>query len=550
VAVSGELESFPGGWNTHAGREQAYIDAGYWRPDTLVDVIRGHAATQPNGVAYYDGDVPWSWSVVDEASDALAGALLEAGLERGAPIAVLLPDGAAVHIGFLAAEKAGLVAVGIGARSGLAEIAHLVGKTRARVVLSGAVHDGGPAPALVDALRAQGLTIEHHLIVDDDLQGVSIDGSRRTSTGATADRRADIDARRFGPNELSFINSTSGTTGMPKCVMHNQNRWWYFHLLANRAANFTGDDVFFSAVPMPFGFGLWTSHFSPAYLGVPVGTMQRFSPRTMIASIEKQRTTVLACVSTQFIMMLNRAESAEHDLSSLRVLFTGGEAVPYERAAEFEDRFGCTVLQFYGSNETGALSYTSLTDSRQVRLTTAGRLIPEMDVIMVDAARQRVPLHGTSAQPACKGPATALGYFDDEKANHELFTDDGWMLMGDIVEIDEDDCLRVVGRVADFIIRGGKNISAPSVEAEVATHPAIDLVAAVPDPDPVLGERVGLYVTLKPDMELTLEELVEHLRARGMSKDYLPERMTVVDEMPMAPGGKIAKGLLRKQAAA
>jgi acyl-CoA synthetase len=271
----------------------------------------------------------------------------------------------------------------------------------------------------------------------------------------------------------------------------------------------------------------------------------------MVRAIEQQRTTVLACVSTQFIMMLNLPEVAEHDLSSLRVMFTGGEAVPYERAAAFEDRFGAKVLQFYGSNETGALSRTTLSHSRDDRLVTAGTLIDEMDVIVLDADRQVVEPGADgirSGQPACKGPATSLGYWDDEAANRELFTEDGWMLMGDIVEVDAHDRLRVVGRVADFIIRGGKNISAPEVEAEVATHPAVALVAAVPDPDPVLGERVALYVTLHPGATLELDELVAHLRSRGMSRDALPERLTVLSEMPMSSGGKIAKGALRQRA--
>ena len=153
-----------------------------------------------------------------------------------------------------------------------------------------------------------------------------------------------------------------------------------------------------------------------------------------------------------------------------------------------------------------------------------------------------------SGQPACKGPATSLGYWDDEAANVELFTDDGSMLMGDIVEIDAEGRLQVIGRVADFIIRGGKNISAPALEAEVATHPAVALAAAVADPDPVLGERVAVYVTLHPGAGLELDELVAYLRARGMSRDALPERLTVLSEMPMSSGGKLAKGSLRQRA--
>ena len=146
------------------------------------------------------------------------------------------------------------------------------------------------------------------------------------------------------------------------------------------------------------------------------------------------------------------------------------------------------------------------------------------------------------------GPAVCLGYWGDEEANTKLYTADGWMLMGDIVEIDAEGELKVVGRTSDFIIRGGKNISAPAVEEEVGTHPAVAMVAAVPVPDPVFGERVAAYVELKPGASLTLEGLVEHLRARGVSKEWFPERLAVLDQLPRSSGGKVAKGDLREDA--
>ncbi len=130
------------------------------------------------------------------------------------------------------------------------------------------------------------------------------------------------------------------------------------------------------------------------------------------------------------------------------------------------------MLQFYGSNETGALSYTTSADTRQHRLRTAGRVIEDMQVRLFEPdTGADVTGRPGRGQPGCLGPALALGYWGDEAANRQLFTADGWMLMGDIVEIDDDGYLTVVGRTSDFIIRGGKNISAPAVEEEVGTHP-------------------------------------------------------------------------------
>ncbi|HEX3980309.1 MAG TPA: 2,3-dihydroxybenzoate-AMP ligase, partial [Acidimicrobiales bacterium] len=134
---------------------------------------------------------------------------------------------------------------------------------------------------------------------------------------------------------------------------------------------------------------------------------------------------------------------------------------------------------------------------------------------------------------------------DDDAANAELLTDDRWMLMGDIVEVDAEGYLRVVGRTSDIIIRGGKNISAPAVEAELAEHPDVAMVAAVAMPDPVFGERVCVYVVTRGEAVLTLADLTGFLDRRGISKEWFPERLELVDDLPRSSGAKVAKGELR-----
>jgi acyl-CoA synthetase len=147
--------------------------------------------------------------------------------------------------------------------------------------------------------------------------------------------------------------------------------------------------------------------------------------------------------------------------------------------------------------------------------------------------------------PACKGPATCVGYLDDDDANAQMFTEDGWMLMGDMVEIDGEGYLRVIGRTSDFIIRGGKNISAPALEAEIAEHPDVVLVAAVAMPDEVFGERVCVYLTTRGNVPLELSDLVTFLETRGVSTEWLPERLVQLDALPRSSGDKVAKGELR-----
>jgi acyl-CoA synthetase len=486
---------------------------------TLERLVAAHAADAPDGLAYAGGEHRMTWGEYDACGSALAAVLADAAVVPGDRVAVWMPDGPAVHACYLGVERAGGVVVGIGPRAGRREVEHLLGVTGASLLLHGAEPE--PAPAGVPTI----------VVSETDLP-----------QGRDAPRE-----RARGIDDLWLLNSTSGTTGLPKCVMHDQRRWFAFHELAVDAGGLTSDDVFLSALPAPFGFGLWTAHVTPTVLGVPCVVLPRFDAEACLAAIERERVTVLAAVSTQFIMLLNSAALDRFDLTSLRVLFTGGEMVPERRAAEFEERTGCRVLQFYGSNETGALSRTTIRDTRARRLRTAGAVIPSMQVRLLADDGADVTAAGGPGVAACRGPLCCLGYYGDPDANAALYTSDGWMLTGDRCTIDADGYLTVAGRASDFIIRGGKNVSAAQVEDEVSTHPAVAVAAAIAMPDAVFGERVCAYVELRPDAApLDLAALQDHLAARGIGKELWPEHLVVLDALPRASGGKVAKGALRE----
>ena len=436
-------------------------------------------------------------------------------------------DSAAIHALFVAVERCGAVVVGIGARAGTREVAAILRTSRPKMLVSDAQRSDDATRAAQSAMPVVTLT----------QGGAGLRLDLEVAPGALPS------ARPLGPDDVFLINSTSGTTGLPKCVVHTQNRWFYFHQKAVANGHLTPEDVFLPVIPMPFGFGIWTSHTTPIYLGATAVILNRFNARATCEAIAEHRVTVLCCVSTQLTMMIADSASREFDLSSLRVVFTGGEALPYPPAEEFEKLTGAKILQFYGSNETGLLSATTLDDSQPRRLRTAGRIVPEMSVRLFDGDRDVTEVG--QGQPACRGPATSLGYLGGTD-HDKLFTRDGWMRMGDICVIDPDGYLSVTGRTSDFILRGGKNISAAQVEDAATAHPAIAVAAAVAMPDPVFGEKVCLYTELVDSQTIDLPALVEFLLATGVSKELLPERLIVVDELPRSSGGKIAKGLLRE----
>jgi acyl-CoA synthetase len=532
----------------HRSRETALEETAL---KTVADLIGERAVATPDRSAFLANDTRLSWAQYDACSQRLAGLLVGLGFQPGERIAVVLTDGPGVHIAYLGVEKAGAVTVAIGPRAGFREIEHALRLTGASGLVSREEHQGRSMPEFVRELREGGLAIRHHLTLAGELaegEPILVNGSPAASAPVSDEIGARLRDGRLAPDDLFLLNFTSGTTGMPKCVRHDQNRWFSFHEFAVDAGDLSRSDVFMSVVPAPFGFGIWSRHVTPAMLGVPTVLMPRFEADEAVALIEKHQVTVLAAVSTQFIMMLNSPAMARHDFASLRVMFTGGEMIPYERAAEFEDRTGARVLQFYGSNETGAVSRTTTRDPREKRLRTAGRMIPEMNVRLFDERGNDVTASGRG-QPGCNGPTLSGGYYRDEAANAKLFRDDGWMMLGDVVQIDEAGYLRVIGRTDDFIIRGGKNISGPGVEQEVSTHPAVALAAAVAMPDETFGERVCVYVELRPGASLDLEGLVAHLASRGVSKESWPERLVVVGELPRGTGGKVAKKQLREDIA-
>lgn len=508
---------------------------------TLAEVIATHAARRGASPAFVAGAARMSWAQYRDWSDRLASAFIACGIARGERVGLLLPDGCEVHAAFVACEKAGVIGVGLSARAGEAEVQHLLQVAGASALLSEGEYRGMPTADLYNRLRAAGLPLRRHFVLAGSLGAPA----GLWCEGKPVEPASPPQQRRSGPEDLFLLNSTSGTSGMPKCVTQTQRRWFRFAEYAHDAAALGPADVFLCAVPASVGFGLWAGHFAPTLLGASTVLLPKFTVHDLLEAVQRHRVSVLAAVSTQFIMILNAPNLQDYDLRSLRVLFTGGEAVPAERAAQFEEVTGAKVLQFYGSNETGAFSYTTIRDSREKRLTTAGHIIEAMQVKLLDEASVAVTTCGRG-RPIGKGALTCAGYFNNAQGNQELYTADGWMKMDDIVTIDGDGYLRVVGRVGDFIIRGGKNISAATVEQAVAQHPCVRMAAAVAAPDPTFGERVCAYVTLAPGTTLTAEELARFLQARGVSKEWCPERLVVLDELPTVSGGKIAKQRLRE----
>ena len=531
-------------------------------PLSLAEKVRQLAHERPSDPAFIvDGRV-LDWAGYDAAADRLARVFLALGLEPGERVAVWVPDGTPFHIAYQAAERCGLVCLGLAPRCGERELAHLLTLASARTLVSAPEMPDGPAAKRVARLRERGIRIEYHLTLAGDgfvEDAIELDGRAAPSTAdedadganaATRDTTAltrRLESRALKATEISLLNTTSGTTGLPKIVIHDQLRWFHYHDLAVEVGQLDTRDVFMSSLPAPVGFGLWTAHFTPTLLGAPTVLTRKFDARATIEALERHQVTVLAAVSTQFIMLLESGGFDGGRKLALRALFTGGEAVPERQARNFEIRTGASVLQFYGSNETGAVSATRPDDPPHKRLTTAGKPLPSMNLRLFAGAGRDATASGRG-QPAVKGPVVSQGYLGAPEANAQLITADGWVKLGDLVELDADGYLRVIGRTDDIIIRGGKNLSAAAIEEGVALHPSVALAAAIGMPDRIFGERAAAYVELRAGTSLELDGLRAHLQGEGIARELWPEALVVLPELPRGIGGKVAKGELRDDA--
>jgi acyl-CoA synthetase len=316
---------------------QWYREKGWWPEQSVGELVRRRAGWDPGTAAYLADHGALSWAGYDRTADSLASQFAGLGLRRGDRAAVYLPDSPLLHVAYLACERAGVVVVGIPARAGDRELDHLIRKTGAKALVCPPRSRDRTAAQLVAQARGRGVPLALHAELGRD-------GTLAAYTWASGHperlqpRQVPLDGRELRPGELWLLNSTSGTTGLPKCVEQVQHKYMYLVRLAEEAANLTARDVFMSVVPSPFGFGLWSAHIAPALLGVPCVLRERFSADETLRAVAAHQVTVLACVTTQFLKMLASPVLDEVDLSSLRILYAGGERIPPDRAREWERR--------------------------------------------------------------------------------------------------------------------------------------------------------------------------------------------------------------------
>lgn len=359
--------------------------------------------------------------------------------------------------------------------------------------------------------------------------------------------REDVLERRRAvqPSDLSQIQFTSGTTGVPKGV--ELSNW----ILANQGIQMAAcaaleptDRV---VNPMPLfhcgGCVLATlGTLAVAGTHMPIVT---FDPRPICETVESEQATILVGVPTMLLAVQDEAERTGRSLDSVHTVISGGSVVPAELGQGWQERLGVSFVITYGQTEHGPLaSVTTTTDPPERQITTVGRPIPHVELdVVVPGTSERVPV-GEEGELRFRG-FVMQGYYEDPEATARAVDEEGWLYSGDLGRIDDEGYVQITGRAKEMIIRGGENIAPASVEDGVRGLDQVADVCVIGVPDDAMGEELCAFVRLHEGAELNAVQMRELLLAR-IARFKIPRYLGIVDAFPLTPSGKMQRFRLRE----
>ena len=493
------------------------------------------AGAPPEKTALVDDRVRLTWADLRRLAARVAGGLAARGVRAGEVVSCVLPNRAEAAVLFHAVHRLGAVVNPIVPIYGARELRFILRQAESVALVVPGRFRGVDLAALAARVRPAVPSLRDVLVVEEVEALPQADGP-------VAARRA--------PDEPALLLYTSGTTAEPKGVLHSTAT-----LAAECRATIgyhglgTGDVL---VMPSPVGHisGLLYGILLPALLGATSVLMETWDAERFCALVERERGTFSAGATPFLQGVVDLPTLDRFDLRSLRLFPCGGADVPAELIRRAIRRLGVRSGRGYGSTE-----FPSITSSagphvpETKRAETDGAPIPPGEIELRDAEGRPVPVGG-EGEIWARGPELFLGY-RDPRLDADAFDERRFFRTGDLGVLDPEGYLTITGRVKDIIVRAGEKFSAREVEDLLCEHPKVESVAIVPMPDPRLGERACAFVVPADTRDPpTLAELVRFLEARELSRRKLPERLELIDALPVTASGKVQKHLLRERIAA
>lgn len=463
---------------------------------------------------------------------AVRGALVEMGLRPGDRMAIVSANNWYFVVGWLAGLGAGLVMVPVNPSAPGPELQRQLDMVDARAVLVG--------PAATRAFASVDRSALDSLEVVVETGGLDVDGAVSLDDLLVHESAPLVERH---PDDLAALLFTSGTAGAPRAAMltHGNLAANLDQIQASEARRQLPGDVSLGVLPFSHIFGLNVVLDLSLSVGSTLVVVERFDPTSAADAIVNHGVTVVAGAPPMWTAWASVAGLAPDTFATVRIASSGAAKLPVETAQLFEDRFGVRITEGYGLTETSPVVTTATGSSAPWG--SIGAPLSGVEVRLVGPEGDDV-LIGDAGEVWVRGPNVFVGYWEDPEATAEVLDAEGWLHTGDVGIVDDEGNLYLVDRVKDIIIVSGFNVYPAEVEEVLAAHPAVAQCAVVGVPHPYSGEAVKAWVVLEPGRS-TDEDEVAAWCAERLARYKCPDKVMFVDELPVAPSGKLLRRSLR-----
>lgn len=526
---------------------ETYIKNGWWRGLTLGDFLDRAADMHPEKEAFVDRISRMTYGQTREKTDRAALGLIKLGIRPTERVLIQLPNWNEFVVAYFACQKVGAIPVLLIERYRQFEIDRLATITGATAwIIPTHTHKVDFTP-IIDGVRKNHPEIKNVITVRGkiDRAGFSSLEDLIDENDRTPENLSLLAKHKPDPLQVAHMGPTGGTTGAPKIVPRTHNSLACGVEFCSMSWDQHCEDTTMIAGPvghdLSFTKGLLGSVITQGRLIFQEST----DNEQICKTIEREKVTAVVWVPTLAQRLLQYEDVDRFDLSSLKKMHSAGGASHPEMVKEVMQRFRMCFYNGYGGTE-GMTCITRSVDDYETICCTVGRPTFPHDIYkIVDTKGNELPPN-TIGELLVKGPCVFSGYYRNPEENAKVFDRDGFFRTGDLAKIDEKGYITLTGRSKEMINRGGESISATEIEKLINRHPDVAIVAVIPMPDPLMGERACAYIQTRPDATLTFEDVIEFLKHQNAAVLQLPERIEFVENMPLTKAEKLDKQALRK----
>ncbi|MBW0104015.1 AMP-binding protein [Pseudonocardia sp. KRD291] len=513
--------------------------------DTIGDNFDRTASAYPDVDALVEVSTGrrWTYAALREDVDKVACGLLAAGLGVGDRLGIWAPNMAEWTLVQYATAKLGVILVNINPSYRTHELEFVLNQAGISVLVAAGAFKTSDYAGMISQVRPN----------CPDLRTVLIIGSPEwdevAAGGGAADRTrlAEIQAGLSADDPIN-IQYTSGTTGFPKGATLSHHNILNNGYSLGQILGYTPDDRVCIPVPFYHCFGMVMGNLGCTTTGATmVIPAQGFDPKATLHAVAQERCTSLYGVPTMFIAELNDPTFGEYDLSSLRTGIMAGSPCPVEVMKQVVDRMGMAEVTIaYGMTETSPVStQTRRDDSLELRVSTVGRVLPHLEVKVVDPETGSTLPRGEPGELCTRGYSVMLGYWNQPEKTGEVLDRARWMHTGDIAVMDDEGYVNITGRIKDMVIRGGENVYPREIEEFLYTHPDVLDAQVIGVPDARYGEELCAWITQREGSTPLDADAVRAFATGRLAHYKIPRYVMVVDEFPMTVTGKVRKVEMR-----